>query len=134
MGLILIMTDSERGHPEIYRTLSLKDETVEVHAFKEAHDLVKDCMVDIILLDCNVDVDAGLKLLKENKTVCPHVPNIFLSNAKHEGVVLKAFRAGARDFFWKPLDIQELRTTIKGLLKVKRSPQENRSPFIKGDA
>ena len=74
MGLILIMTDSAKGDPEIYRTLSLKDEKVEVHAFKEARDLVKDCMVDIILLDCDVDVDAGLKLLKENKSVCPHIP------------------------------------------------------------
>jgi FixJ family two-component response regulator len=48
-----------------------------------------------------------------------------------EGVVLRAFRAGARDFFRKPVNIPELKDTIEVLLSFRKSSQEKRSPFIK---
>ncbi len=128
MGLILIFTDKE--YDEFHQTLSFKGEKIRVYPFNKAKDIVKDCQVDIILLDC-ADVDAGLQLLKKNKTMCPNIPNIFLTDVSFEGLVLKAFRAGARDFFKKPVNVQELQNTVQGILTVKKASREKRLPFIK---
>jgi DNA-binding response OmpR family regulator len=128
MGIILIFTDQE--YDEFHQTLSFKGEKIKVYPFNKAPDIVRDCQVDIILLDC-IDVDAGLKLLKENKTTCPNIPNIFLTDVSYEGLVLKAFRAGARDFFKKPVNVQELQNTVQGLLTVKKASREKRLPFLK---
>lgn len=133
MGLVLVISDRKNKYDEFYRNLSFQGEGIKVHPFSDAPDVVKDCQIDVILLDCNVDIDAGLKLLRENKVACPTIPNIFITDTSFEGVVLKAFRAGARDFFRKPVDIHELQDTVEGLLKVKRISKEKRSPFIKSN-
>jgi DNA-binding response OmpR family regulator len=130
-GKVLVLTDLAKE--ELFSNLTFTDDKVQVHPFSAAQDVVQDCQVDLILLDCNVDVDQGLKILKENKMSCPNIPNIFITDADVglEGVVLKAFRAGARDFFRKPVNISELRHTVEGLLSIKKSCREKRSPFIK---
>ena len=128
-GKILVLTD--RGKEEYSGMLSFKDKEIEGYSFSEAHDAIQDCQVDLILLDCNVDVDEGLKILEENKTNCPLIPNIFITDLNAEGIVLRAFRAGARDFFRKPINIAELQNTIERLLSVKKSCREKRFPFIK---
>jgi len=128
-GKVLVLTDRRRE--KLFSNLTFTDEKVEVYPFSKAHDVVKDCQVDLILLDCNEDVDQGLKILKDNKTCCPNIPNIFISDVSLDGVVLRAFRAGARDFFKKPVNISELQNTVEGLLSIKKSCREKRAPFIK---
>jgi DNA-binding response OmpR family regulator len=128
-GKVLVLTD--RKKEALFSNLSFTGEMVEVYPFSRAQDVIKDCQVDLILLDCNVDVDEGLKILKENKTSCPNIPNIFITDVSLEGVVLRAFRAGARDFFRKPVNIAELKNTVEGLLSIKKSCRETRSPFLK---
>ena len=127
-GKVVVITDGQQQ--EFLSTLSFKNEQVEVQPFSRAHDVIKDCLVDLILLDCSSDVDQALQILKENKTSCPNIPNIFITDVSLEGVVLRAFRAGARDFFRKPVNIPELQDTVAGLLFIKKSSREKRSPFI----
>jgi AraC family transcriptional regulator len=128
-GKVVVITDAQQQ--EFLCSLSFKNQQVEVQPFSRAHDVIKDCRVDLILLDCSSDVDQALQILKENKTSCPKIPNIFISDVSQEGIVLRAFRAGARDFFTKPLNIPELQDTVAGLLFIKKSSREKRSPFIK---
>jgi len=128
-GKVLVITDGDKE--EFSSKLSFKGEKIEVHSFSKAPDAIQDCQVDLILLVCNLDVEEGLKILKENKTSCPNIPNIFITDVSLDGVVLRAFRAGARDFFRKPVNMPELKDTVEGLLSVRKSPQEKRSPFIK---
>ena len=129
IGKILVLTD--RGEEEYSGMLSFRDEKIEVYPLSEANDVLQDCEVDLILLDCAVDIDVGLKILEENKTNCPLIPNIFITDLNAEGIVLRAFRAGARDFFRKPVNIAELQDTIEGLFSVWKSCREKRFPFIK---
>ena len=128
-GKVVVITDGQQQ--EFLDSLSFRNEQVEVQPFSKAHDVIKDCRVDLILLDCGSDVEQALQILKENKTSCPKIPNIFISDMSQEGIVLRAFRAGARDFFTKPVNIPELQDTVAGLLFVKKSSREERSPFIK---
>ena len=129
IGKILVLTD--RGKEEYSGMLSFKDEKIEVYPFSEANDVLQDCEVDLILLDCAVDADEGLKVLEKNKTNCPLIPNIFITDLNAESIVLRAFRAGARAFFRKPVNISELQNTIQRLLYLRKSCREKRFPFIK---
>lgn len=129
IGKILVLTDGKKE--EFSGKLFLNDEKIEVHSFSEANDAIQDCQVDLILIDCTVNVDEGIKILEENKTNCPIIPNIFITDLNVEGIVLRAFRVGARNFFRKPVNISELQNTIERLLFVRKSCREKRFPFIK---
>jgi DNA-binding NtrC family response regulator len=129
IGKILVLTDRQKA--EYPRMLSFQNEKIEVHSFSDANDAIQDCEVNLILLDCSVDADKGIKILEENKTNCPLIPNIFITDLNADDIVLRAFRAGARDFFRKPVNISELQNTIERLLYLRKSCREKRFPFIK---
>jgi len=130
--LIFVIAD-ERDHG-FYRTLSFGDERVEIYSLNNLCDCMKDCKADIILLDCNFELEAGITSLKNIKAVRPTIPVIFLADVSFEELVLKAFKAGARDFFKKPVNISELQDTVMGLLEMKRKSKEPRSHFMKKGA
>jgi YesN/AraC family two-component response regulator len=127
--LIFIIAD-ERDHG-FYRTLSFGNKRAEIYSLKNLCDCMKDCRADIILLDCNYELETGLKSLKNIKAVSPTIPVIFLADISFEELILKAFKNGARDFFKKPVSIPELQDTVKGLLKIRRKSKETRSGFMK---
>ncbi len=127
--MVFIIAD-ERDHG-FYRTLSFGDKKAEIYSFGNLSDCMKDCRADIILLDCNYELETGLKSLRNIKAVSPTIPVIFLADISFEELILKAFKNGARDFFKKPVNIPELQNTVIGLLKAKRKSKEKRSPFMK---
>jgi FixJ family two-component response regulator len=125
---ILVLTDRES--PAFYHTFFKNSRKVEIHTFQESSNFEGKCSVDIIIIDCSTDIEAGLKILKRNKTVCPNVPNIFITDLNYKGLVLQVYKSGARDFYRKPLDILELRDAIDGLIKAKQSSKELRRPYL----
>jgi DNA-binding NtrC family response regulator len=125
---ILVITD--RGSSSFYRNLALKNREVRVSTFGDAKDEVTNCQVDLILIDCDGNAEEGLKILRNNKSMCPNVPNIFITNISYKDLALKVFRSGARDFFRKPFNGFKLRNTIEGLLAVRQRSKETRRPFI----
>src|SRR4030042_4897659 len=127
--IVLIIAD-ERDHG-FYRTLSFGQKSMEIYPFLRISDCMKNCQADIILLDCNYELESGLTLLRNIKELWPTIPVIFLADISFEEAVLKAFKNGARDFFKKPVSIPELQDTVKGLLKIRRKSKETRSAFMK---
>lgn len=127
--MVLIIAD-ERDHG-FYRTLSFGQKSMEIYPSKRLSECMKNCRADIILLDCNYELESGLTSLKNIKEVWPTIPVIFLADISFEEAVLKAFKNGARDFFKKPVSIPELQDTVKGLLKIRRKSKETRSAFMK---
>jgi YesN/AraC family two-component response regulator len=126
---VLIIT--EKANHELYRSLVFGKERVNICTLKEAINSVKKRSTDIIILDPGAAVEKGLRRLKELKNDYPSIPVIFLADNASEDIVLRAFRAGVRDFFRNPVNIQELQDTVTGLLKVKKLAKEKRFPFIK---
>jgi len=127
--MVLIIAD-ERDHG-FYRTLSFGQKSMEIYPSKRLSECMKNCRADIILLDCNYELESGLTSLKNIKEAWPTIPVIFLADISFEEAVLKAFKNGARDFFKKPVSIPELQDTVKGLLKIRRKSKETRSAFMK---
>ena len=127
--MVLIIAD-ERDHG-FYRTLSFGQKSMEMYPFQRISDCMKNCQADIILLDCNYELESGLTSLRNIKELWPTIPVIFLADISFEELILKAFKNGARDFFKKPVSIPELQDTVKGLLNIRRKSKETRSAFIK---
>ncbi len=125
-----IVLIAEKSFHELYRTLRLQGERVEVCTLREARDFVKQSQPDLILLDCGSEVARGLRLLREIKTLYPDIPIVFLTDKKSSNSAVKAFRAGAREFLGKPVNIFELQNIIKKFLKIKRTSREERLPFV----
>ena len=119
---------------ELYRALLLESERVEECNLREAKDFINQSQVDLILLDCALEIENGVTLLKEIKAMRPGTPVIFLTDIGSEDSVLKAFKAGARDFFKKPVTMVELQETVRGILSVKKSSRERPTPFITRDS
>lgn len=61
-----------------------------------------------------------------------YLPVLFDSDISSQELAVRAFRAGARDYLQKPLNIAELKEAIIKLLNLKRGAKEKRSPFIAG--
>lgn len=125
---ILVITDRESNN--FCRTLALKKRKVRVSTFRDAKDEVMNRQVDLILIYCAVDIEEGLKILRDNKSMRPNIPNIFITSISYKDLALKIFRSGARDFFRNPFNTLELKNTIEGLLAVRRISKETRRPFI----
>ncbi len=126
-----VLIVAEKTNHQSYRSLSLGREKVNICTLKEAINSIKKRSTKVILLDPGFAIERGLRLLKEIKTLYPSIPVIFIAGKGSEDIVLRAFRTGVRDFFRKPLNIQELQETVAGLLRVKGLSKEKRSPFVK---
>lgn len=120
-----ILVISESGTPENYENLPLDEEIVVVPPSKALCALLG-LKADLILLDCDIDNELGIKLLKEVKPRFPELPIIFITGKSSEELVIEAFRCGARDYHRKPLDLSNFGETASNLLQVKRSSREKR--------
>jgi len=124
---ILIIAD--KGFHKLYRSFANGHYQLFECTYDDSKDAVEKCGADLIFLDCGSDTDKCLETLKNIKSWYPSTPVIFLADPGKEDVVLKAFRLGARDFFKKPVNLDELRETADGILAIKKSSVERRRPL-----
>jgi AraC family transcriptional regulator len=125
-----IFVIASKEEHEFYRNLPIRDERIIILPFGESLEILRDCDTDMVILDCGADPTTGLQLLSHIKTIRRDLPVVFLTEVSSEEISISAFRKGARDFFKKPVNIFELAGAIENLLKVKRSSQEQRVPFM----
>jgi YesN/AraC family two-component response regulator len=125
-----ILVIAQKEYFGSYSSIFVKGEHVEKRHLRDAFDLVPDCQADVVILDCGFAIGNGLMILKKLKATHPEIPLIFLTDASSEEIAVEAFRAGAREYFKKPVNIIELQNTVKLLLRIKRLQKEARSPFI----
>jgi DNA-binding response OmpR family regulator len=72
---------------------------------------------DLLLLDVNVPKINGFEVLQDIRSQNNDTPAIFLTSFKDKESVLKGFDKGADDYLKKPVDLDELLSRIKALLK-----------------
>ncbi len=71
--------------------------------------------VDLVLLD-HTKESPCFRLLSQFKSSKPSIPVVIMTAQGSEGVAVKAFRQGARDYFNKPLPMDELELTFRNIL------------------
>lgn len=127
-GAVLIIAEQDsRNH---YRTLSLQGEKIDLCDFSDGPDALHRRRPDVIVLDCGARSCKGLRMLRCIKTLYPQVPVIFLTRLSSENVVMSAYKSGAREFFRKPVSIAEVRSAVRGLLRIRRSSNGSRERFV----
>ena len=89
--------------------LGLADSTVQ------AINLVRQCKPDVVFLDINMPVLDGFDFINEFEDRDFMV--VFISAYAEHGI--KAVKAGAADYLLKPVNIKELKVTIKKLVSLK---------------
>ena len=73
--------------------------------------------VDLALLDVNMPVVSGFKLLKIMARECPGVPSIILTAHGEEADRVKGLQLGADDYVVKPFSVAELLARIAAVLR-----------------
>lgn len=68
--------------------------------------------VDLVLLDYVIPNQSGLEILRAVRRRWPWLPVVIITGFGSEDVAIHAFRAGARDYLRKPIDVDQLRQTV----------------------
>ena len=84
---------------------------------KEAYEIIKNEMFDLLLLDINIPKMNGLSLLKALNEIEHAFPTIFISANVDIDDISKAFELGASDYLKKPFHLKELGIRIDKIKK-----------------
>jgi FixJ family two-component response regulator len=71
----------------------------------------------LLITDVRMPGIDGIELLIEAKRIMPWLPVLIMTGYSDTSMVVKAIKLGATDFIEKPLDRQELISTVKSILK-----------------
>lgn len=112
-----------------YRDFGIERESLSIFTAAEATGIMESLGANVVLIDSGTNVRKGLGLLKTIKARHPQIPVIFLTDLSSEELAISAFRAGARDYFAKPVNRQVLKKTILNLVKIRKKSAEKRLPF-----
>jgi YesN/AraC family two-component response regulator len=81
---------------------------------------------ELIILDCDCELVNGASIITLLKSTFPDVPVIFVTAACSAENVRQIYRAGARDFYFKPIDPSDLQQKVNRLLVLRREMQWER--------
>jgi two-component system, response regulator YesN len=90
---------------------------------------LKNCALNIIVIECYISDNKGLELLRFVKRRRPDVPVLFVCSSDSDHTVAEALGYGARDCFKKPVPVRIFLERIKVLQTIKSRPQEQRVPL-----
>lgn len=96
------------------------------HNGADALRLVADDAPDLVLVDVVMPGMSGVELCRELKArdVTRLTPVVLVTASQERGHRIAGLDAGADDFLGKPVDVQELRTRVRSLLRVKQLTDE----------
>jgi len=120
---------AEKGCREVHEALKIEGETMEIVSLKDLGGGAGRLSADLIIVDCGLELERGLRVLRNIKQSCPDIPILFISDDYSDRSV-EVLRAGARGHFIKPVDIIEMQELVRNLLFYKRHSAEKRSPLV----
>jgi len=129
---VILVVDDEREHADgVAESLEkLKAKTIAVYNGKDALEILREQMVDVVVTDLKLggDID-GLDVLEEAKKYNPHTEVILITAYATIDTCKKAIRQGAYDYLVKPIDIDQLRTlTGQTIRKASKAPLHEQQP------
>jgi len=92
-----------------------KTEIITAESGELALTLLKERMIDVVVLDVKMPGMNGLEVLRHIKTDFPHVEVILLTGHPSVEAALEGIKLGANEYMKKPPKIDELITTIRKL-------------------
>ncbi len=124
--MIWIIDDDIAGSQLLENILSENYQVIRIDAGHKAIEMLKEDKPDIILMDLELPDINGYELCRTIKTDIYNgtIPLIMLTDPSNEDNKTKAIEAGADDLLSKPVDILELTTRVRSLLRIKELSEE----------
>jgi two-component system cell cycle response regulator DivK len=121
MGKVILIVEDDPKNLKLFRDLLQisRYDTLEATDGKQAIDIAKEKMPDLILMDIRMPVMDGLeatKILKEDPTT-KSIPIIALTSSAMPGDNNKFMKAGGNAYTTKPVDTREFLAMVKGYLE-----------------
>ena len=114
---ILIVDDEENLLLLLERILSKQGyQVITAQNSHEALALAEKRVFQLAILDIKMFPLDGVELLNEIKTRCPSTEVIMITAYPTAGTRAECLKKGASTYLTKPVDIQELKSTVKSLL------------------
>lgn len=117
---VLIVDDIQETRENIKKLLSFEDEFQVVDSVGTGREAIRASMEshpDIIIMDINMPDMDGIQATNEITKVVPTAAVIMMSVQTDADYMRKAMQAGARQFLGKPIDPDELYSTIRSVYK-----------------
>jgi DNA-binding response OmpR family regulator len=115
---LLYVEDDELLRKNYVTTLSLLfKEVLEAQCYKNALEIYKNNIADILLVDINLGELSGIELVKEIRKTDLKTPVIFLTAHSDNRYLLEAANLQIDGYIVKPLDLDKLQVAMKNALK-----------------
>jgi cyclic di-GMP phosphodiesterase len=122
-GNLLVVDDYEPNASGMRDLLAAAGHIVRVaHDGHEALRAAEHHVPDLVLLDVVMPGLSGIDVCRELKarSATRFTPVVLITASQDRVHRLAGLEAGADDFLWKPIDVTELQTRVRSLLRVKR--------------
>lgn len=128
--VVLVVDDEPIARENLRHILTREGYKVETAGNgQEALDKVRTWEVDLIVTDLKMERMDGLQLLEEARKISPATRVIMVTGFATVENAVQAMKAGAVHYLSKPIELDELRATVRRLLGECR-PQVTRSPVL----
>lgn len=118
----LLLIDDEPGIRSTIQSILQSDELqvfVAADAVEGLHLMKKECP-PIVMLDIRLGSDSGLDVFEQLRLINPRVLVIFITGHGSSETAIETMKLGAYDYLVKPLDLDELSSTVEQARKICR--------------
>ena len=123
---VLVVDDAEAVRDSLSLFLKSKGwQTDTVSSADEALRVVREGRIDIVITDVRMPGKDGIQLLHEIKAEHADVEVLICTGFSNESLAIEALRAGAFDYFRKPLDGNEIAGALERTRRFKQLREEN---------
>ncbi len=118
---VMIIDDEVEFLSSMQRVLQRRNLDVSIAAGgEEALVLLKDTLVDVVVLDLKMPGMDGLEVLRRIKNTFPSIEVIILTGHPSAETAIEAINNGANEYMKKPPEVEELVKTIRRLYEVQQ--------------
>ena len=129
----LLIVDDDEGIRKQLKWALEEDYTVFLAPDKEsALELLKENRPDIVALDLGLSPhmggesdDEGMEVLSQILKQDSRIKVIMITGNEDKEYAIKAIQVGAHDYYFKPIDVEELRLIMKRAIEIQRLEREN---------
>ncbi len=122
---VILIDDEVRFLDSMKRVLERRNLDVDTaESGEQGLTLLKEKLVDVVVLDIKMPGMDGLEVLRRIKTYYPSVQVIMLTGHPSYVTAVEAIKQGAHEYLEKPPDVEKLAATIRRLFEHRQSQVE----------
>jgi sigma-B regulation protein RsbU (phosphoserine phosphatase) len=126
-GLVLVIDDAAARRQQLERVLGMRYRVVSAENGEEGLALARRIAPDVVITNVHMPGLSGHDVcaaIKSAPGILSRTPIILLSHKDDLAPKIAALDSGADDYLVKPIHVEELRTRVRNLVRIRRQEQE----------